>query len=269
MTSVTFCGTHTEILASFPKKQSVESFPRLQSQQTPLSRLSRTRIHTTMPKCDQAWLQRSVVECAAARLPLDELHSPPQHGHGKLEGLLREAKERHVPNASTRGLRKWWKHFLLHGECKAVIDRSKRHRCRQHGRRSKRGNWDDNKSTTLKATIDAKPELHLDEIQACFHKETGEMWSLSTLRKRLVSDCGCSLQVATDRSTKQQQKEIDEHLAELSMRVSNPSMLVCIDESAKDRNSSRRRRSWSRRGLAPFRRSHLAGQQSRTSHRSL
>jgi len=109
----------------------------------------------------------------------------------------------------------------------------------------------------LREIIEEFPELHLDEIQETFHHKTGEMWSQSFLWKKMRGELKHSLQVATDRATQKQQEHIDGHFEDLGMFVSNLEQLVFVDETAKDRNSSRRRRHWSRFNQTPFRPAHL------------
>lgn len=202
-------------------------------------------------------LQRKVIEYVAARLPTEELYNP-RPGQGKLEAILRAAKEDVIPYATTRCLRKWWNYFLVFGDVRPFIEKKKRMLNKRYGRTSTRGNWTPARTATLKRIIDRRPDLYLDEIQDQFHLETGELWSTSYLWRKLQVECGYSLQVATDRSTRRQQEDIDAFFDDLNRMVSDPSMLVFVDESAKDRNSSRRRRSWSRRGQTPFRQSYIA-----------
>jgi transposase len=112
----------------------------------------------------------------------------------------------------------------------------------------------------LQSIVDNNPQFYLDEIQDEFLLRTGEVWSTSMLYRRLRSpEIDYSLQVATDRASQQEQQQIDDYFADLSALVAKPDMLIFIDESAKDRNSSRRRRSWSRRGQTPFRHAYFAG----------
>jgi len=136
----------------------------------------------------------------------DEVYSP-RPGEGSLEQLLREAKDRFAPFSTTRTLRNWWNFFLLNGDCKPVIARKMKY-LRRYLQKLCRGKWNDPRTDILKDIVDKNPELYLDEIQEAFTARTGELWSPSMLWKKLVSEAGYSLQVATDRATKQQQEDI-------------------------------------------------------------
>lgn len=78
-------------------------------------------------------------------------------------------------------------------------------------------------------------------------------------RKLKSEPIGYSLQVATDRASQQEAALVEDYFRDLEYWMHDPSQLIFVDESAKDRNSSRRRRSWSRRGLTPFRKAYFAG----------
>ena len=212
-----------------------------------------------MPKkYDDVYLQRKVIQYIAERLPHDEVWCPIQ-GRGHLEGLLREAKQ-FVPGATTRCLRLWWEYYLRNGECKAIIDKRQGYLSRKYKQKTRRGGWNADKTAKLQEIVDVYPELYLDEIQEVFFHKTGEFYSQATLWKKLVSECGYSLQVATDRSTNREQEQIEGYFADLEAHLAHLDQLVFVDETAKDRNSSRRRRSWSKRGITPFRPSYLAPQ---------
>ena len=90
------------------------------------------------------------------------------------------------------------------------------------------------------------PDLYLDEIQ----EELDEWWFLELflhMKSCLSQDCNYSLQVASDRSYAADKEERSEFLQALADRVINPNQLIFLDESQKDRNSSRRRRCWSKK----------------------
>mmetsp|Transcript_21620 Transcript_21620/g.24256 ORF Transcript_21620/g.24256 Transcript_21620/m.24256 type:complete len:211 (+) Transcript_21620:53-685(+) len=81
---------------------------------------------------------------------------------------------------------------------------------------------------------------------------TGRWFSQSWLWKKLCSECRYSLQVSTDRASQQDEEEREDYLRNIGNLCAHPSQLVYIDESQKDRNSSRRRRQWFRRSVTPF-----------------
>ena len=85
------------------------------------------------------------------------------------------------------------------------------------------------------------PDLYLDEIQEELDDLGGGWWSSSYIWNRLSQDCNYSLQVASDRSYAADEEERSEFLQALADRVINPNQLIFLDESQKDRNSSRRR----------------------------
>jgi transposase len=219
-----------------------------------------TSSSTTAMLYNDVFMQRKVISFIALRLPPAEVYQPTP-GTGRLESILRQAKEQIAPFASTRVLRKWWNNFLLYGDSRAVIRR--RHTQRRRGRytsRSNRGTWNHNRNRVLQSIVDTEPQLYLDEIQDRFLMKTGERWSTSHLYRMLKSPAiNYSLQAATDRATQQEQQQIDDYFEDMRYFVGDPEMLIFIDESAKDRNSSRRRRSWSRRGQTPFRAAYFAG----------
>ena len=76
---------------------------------------------------------------------------------------------------------------------------------------------------------------------------SGGFWSSSYIWNRPSQDCNYSLQVASDRSYAADEEERSEFLQALADRVINPNQLIFLDESQKDRNSSRRRRCWSKK----------------------
>lgn len=210
-----------------------------------------------MPKYNDVHLHRLSIRFIAARLPADEVYDP-KPGNGRLESILRELQSTHLPSVSTRGLRKWWEFFLQFGDVKPIVERRRKGTTKRYGRRAAKGHWDANRTLKLKKIVDEYPQLYLDEIQDVFFIRHGELWSTSYLWKRLHADCNYSLQVATDRATKRQQEDIDGYFDDMKKFVAHPSQLIFVDESAKDRNSSRRRRSWSKPGQTPFRPSYLA-----------
>ena len=101
----------------------------------------------------------------------------------------------------------------------------------------------------------------MDEIQDELDDLGGGWWSSSYIWNRLckdTQDCNYSLQVASDRSYAADEEERSEFLQALADRVINPNHVIFLDESQKDRNSSRRRRCWSKKGESHFREVYLA-----------
>ena len=129
------------------------------------------------------------------------------------------------------------------GDTRAAFLRAERRkRLRAFQTKTTRGSWrEDYNGKLLQDIVDDEPELYLDEIQEQFVKRTGELWSISSLYTKLHSPAiNYSLRVATDTATQQQEQLIQDYFDDLKMWMVDPSQLIFIDESAKDRNSSRR-----------------------------
>ena len=214
-----------------------------------------------MPRTlDDVFIQQPVINYVVEHLPREEVHLDAlNYKVGKLESVLRQAKEQICPTASTRTLRRWWIHFLLYGDVPAAIRKWRRNKYRRrYASLSSRGGWTPEKTMILQGIVDENPQFYLDEIQDEFQYQTGETHSTSYLWKKLILEVGYSLQVATDKATQQEREQVQEYLDELGLLLGDTSQLVFVDESAKDRNSSRRRRSWSKKGQTPFQPAYLA-----------
>jgi len=105
---------------------------------------------------------------------------------------------------------------------------------------------DSNRYPILKQIIDNHPSWYLDEIQAALLlRNGGKRFAPSLIWKKMKIELGYSLQVATIQARQQEEEELEAYLDRLHNVVYDPELLVFLDESAKDRNSSRRRRHWS------------------------
>ena len=158
---------------------------------------------------------------------------------------------------SDRTVREWWQFFLEFGytpaEARALTRKYKK---------TKRysTNWTNDIYRLLKSIVDDKGELYLDEIQEELHRLGGGWWSPSTISTKLRSNIiKYSLQVATDVASQKDVQEQEEFLEAIRSRNIHPRQLIFVDESNKDANSARRRRSWSKRGLTPMRRVYFEG----------
>ena len=202
-----------------------------------------------MPKTiDDVYIQRKVVEYIAAVLGPEQVY---KQTYGLLAPILRYCKKDVAPFIRTSTMRKWWKFYLKFGSTKAEWIKRKR-------KRKNRTNWTIEQTKLLKTIIDQYPDYYLDEIQeAMYASPDGGWWATTTLWRKLREELRYSLQVATDKSFVVNEEEQQEYQKALEERILRPNQLIYIDESQKDRNSSRRRRSWSKRGQSPFRPAYL------------
>ena len=211
-------------------------------------------------------IQQDVIDFVSNRIGHENIYRS-IYGSGNrtdLEAALREAKVAICPTVTTRTLRRWWYFFLKHGDTPAIERRRKaRVAGRRYQRRTTRGNWSPVSTTVLKSIVDDNPDLYLDEIQDEFLNLTGEWWCASKLWKELVSSCNYSLQITTERAYKEDDEERQRFLQRLRDVILHPDQLVFVDESHKDRNSSRRRRMWWKRGSSPWRNAYFAGSHSK------
>ena len=118
-------------------------------------------------------------------------------------------------------------------------------------------NWRAHQTNILKSIIDDYPDYFLDEIQAQMYESGGGWWSPTTIWRKLRNKLGYSLQVATDKSFVANEEDQRQYQQALEDHVINVNQLIYIDESEKDRNSSRRRLLWSKKGQTPYRPSYL------------
>ena len=106
--------------------------------------------------------------------------------------------------------------------------------------------FDAETSAHLVRIVEKSPDLYLDEIQDDLEVVSGKRMSLSSLSTHLDS-LGFSMQVMGQLSRNQDEVARLRYANALN-EVEDPKMLIFVDESAKDKNSARRRRGWGRKG---------------------
>lgn len=216
-----------------------------------------------MVKTSALSIQRDVIECVLNYLPKEELLCAYEFSkkRTKLEEALVYAKQEITPRTSVDTLRRWWYHFMCYGDLPEIASRNKYHNYNhgpRYGRKSKRGRWQKRHTEALTKIVEEEGDLFLDEILDMFISETGDWFDPATIWKHLVSTCGYSLQVVTDKANQASLQDQQEYLRCIEEILLYPEMLVFLDETQKDRNSSRRRRMWSLKGQSPFRDSYFA-----------
>ena len=155
--------------------------------------------------------------------------------------------------ASVPTICRWWDYFLEHGETQA----QKRHRDRLNGGKRRKhsrykGAWGPYQTDLLEEIINDYPEFYLDEIRERLYQVGGGWWSSSYVWKRLTQ-IGYSLQVASDRAYEIDEDEREEYKQAILEIVLHGKQFIYLDETARGKNASRKRRLWSRRGQTPFR----------------
>ena len=178
----------------------------------------------------------------------------------RLQYALEKTQRDIYPLGKPGTIRIWWYHFLKYGETPAMSRRKEeRWYKRRYQRLSNRGQWSQQHTNVLQKIVDEHPEFYVDEISLVFCLEMQESWSDSYLWTRLIGDCEYSLQRAAEKAYQIDEEERTEFCMKLLRHCMHPSELVFVDESQKDRNSSRRRRIWYKRGLSPFRKAIFSG----------
>lgn len=192
-------------------------------------------------------------EASETMLYLVELYE--EFPNEKFAILVRLLRERYGSTIPERTLRNWWNIYLdwdmfPHEYFEFIAARKRRFR-----------NYKRSKVITqqmleqLKDIIEDNPDLYVDEIQAkmCIkHK----VWiSERTLRRALKEELKMVLKVSYDSARQRDEAHRQLFKEALKILVQHPNQLVFVDETHKDRNASRRRRAWSRKGIpAPIQR---------------
>ena len=178
----------------------------------------------------------------------------------RLQAAILETKQNIYPGADPTAIRKWWDHFIQYGDTPAYARRTEVRRYKKRYKQlTNRGNWTEEQTEMLKEIVDQHPEYYLDEIQLVFCLEMKEDWSAPYIWERLIGDCEYSLQKVADKTYHADKELQRQHEEELLLYCTHPNQLVYLDESQKDRNSSRRRRYWYMRGQSPFRDAYFEG----------
>jgi hypothetical protein len=108
--------------------------------------------------------------------------------------------------------------------------------------------WKHYHSTALESIILNQPWLFLDEIQLQLLAATSTLWATSTIYDKM-QHLGWSLQVVLYVANQRDEEERSAYRSSVENTMFHPSQLVFLDETAKDRSASRRRRFWSQRGI--------------------
>ena len=98
----------------------------------------------------------------------------------------------------------------------------------------------------LKEICEEHPEYYLDEFANELFCRTGYVFHIATIC-RVMKKMNYSLQVCYHSAAQRDQEQRDLYMDSLYSLVDNPSQLIFIDETHKDRNASRRKRAYAKK----------------------
>jgi hypothetical protein len=101
------------------------------------------------------------------------------------------------------------------------------------------------------ATLDENPEFYLDEIVDAYFKQTKILLHPSTIWRTLLHKLvkqGYCLKIYSERAKQQNEADRAAYMKALHLLVRNHNQVLLIDETHKDKISSRRSRAWGKVG---------------------
>ena len=143
--------------------------------------------------------------------------------------------------------RRWWNHYLFWGESPSET-KSKMKKLNKLAKKYKATSIiTESIVQTLKEIVDEKPELYLDEIAVELIVRKDCYLCLATIANTLKTRLDYSLQVYAETAIQRDETERIRYKEALNALVTDVGQVVFIDETHKDRNTSRRRRGWGAR----------------------
>jgi hypothetical protein len=181
----------------------------------------------------------------------DEMMKIGEGSRPNLRKYAKEAASELLANKEKayKTVERWFRHYLQYGETPTETSKWKKVASVGGTRRL----WLQSDTDALKAIVDARPGLFLDEIQDKLEAATQVRWSSTIVWDKIREELKYSLQRVSEKALEQDEFERLDYQLALEAAVESPDQLVFIDESQKGRNASRRLRWWSPRGRSPVR----------------
>jgi hypothetical protein len=95
------------------------------------------------------------------------------------------------------------------------------------------------------AILNKNPEFYLDEIVDAYFKQTKSILHSSTIWRKLMKQ-GYRLKIYSERAKQQNEADRATYMKALHLLVRNPNQVLLIDETHKEKRSSRSSRAWGR-----------------------
>ena len=156
-------------------------------------------------------------------------------------------------NIAKTNIWRWWKVYFNYGEIHIVLNIRMKMLRKKYG--VARRTLSENHLYELKRIVIEHPEFYLDEFVAELARITGVYYHPSTISRLIRRRLGYTLQVLQEIAIQRDEilrKAYNDALHQLLSVKSDPRVVVFIDETHKDRNSSRRRRGWGPRNSNNF-----------------
>lgn len=177
----------------------------------------------------------------------------------RLHSCTKAAAAKFLPQADVGNLKKWVKHYVLHGERKCdTKERLKALKAKypeEYRNVGRSGDWNQHDTDALKKIVDKSPDAYLDEIQRQMVVAGRRRFSMSYIWKKLTGSAiryslKKAIEVAAERNEEDRARYLESRGVGLEdvYGVPRPEMAVFIDETYKGRNDARRMRRWGRKG---------------------
>jgi hypothetical protein len=101
------------------------------------------------------------------------------------------------------------------------------------------------------AILNENPEFYLDEIVEAYLKQTKILLHSSTIWRKLLHKLmkqGYRLKIYSERAKQQHEADLAAYMKAIHLLVRNHNQVLLIDDTHKDKISSRRSRAWGRLG---------------------
>ena len=150
--------------------------------------------------------------------------------------------------------RRFWIHFEKYGEIPIETEKYMSRLKTKFNWLPKSARITADELSQLKAIVDRRPDLFLDEISVVFGIQTGKFLHHVTLWRYISNNLGYSLQSLTECASQQCEQTRDEYKYVLDLVLhEDPERLIMVDETHRDRNASRRRRGYGKRNAGGLR----------------